>query len=151
MEDKWFNKGNKLFSKSKLSRAVDAFKRDLALNPSRKVSYLKIALSYNKLQMIDEAREYYNKALELDLQDKVKIINGNLFDTNISQANVITLYLTTSANRKIREKLELELKPGTRIVSHDYEIPGWKPYKVDKYCENTHLGYPTHTIYVYHR
>ncbi|MFW9879320.1 MAG: tetratricopeptide repeat protein, partial [Candidatus Thorarchaeota archaeon] len=69
MKDKWFNKGNILFSKSKLSKAVDAFKRDLALNPSRKISYLKIALSYNKLQMMDEAKEYYNKALNLDSKE----------------------------------------------------------------------------------
>ena len=64
---------------------------------------------------------------------------------------VLFVYLTTSANDKIRPKLEDELKPRTRVVSHDYEILGWHPSKVDNYCENPRLGYPSHTIYVYRR
>ena len=55
----------------------------------------------------------------------------------------------TSANEKIRPKLESQLKHGVRIVSHDYEIVGWKPVKVVNYCENESLGYPCHTLYLY--
>jgi len=77
-----------------------------------------------------------------DLEDKVKVIQGNFFDVNISDANVITLYLTSSANERLRPKLEAELKPGTRVVSHDFKVPGWKPVGV--YDEL--LG---HTIYTY--
>ena len=47
--------------------------------------------------------------------------------------------------------MEAELEPGTRVVSHDYEILGWKPLKVDTFCENPKLGYPSHTLYVYKR
>ncbi|MGA2972774.1 MAG: methyltransferase domain-containing protein [Candidatus Bathyarchaeia archaeon] len=78
----------------------------------------------------------------LDLEDKVKVIQGNFFDVNISDANVITLYLTSSANERLRPKLEAELKPGARVVSHDFKVPGWKPVGV--YDEL--LG---HTIYTY--
>jgi len=78
----------------------------------------------------------------LNLEDKVKVIQGNFFDVNISDANVITLYLTSSANERLRPKLEAELKPGARVVSHDFKIPGWKPIGI--YDEL--LG---HTIYTY--
>ena len=78
----------------------------------------------------------------LNLEDKVKVIQGNFFDVSISEADVVTLYLTSSANERLRPKLEAELKPGCRVVSHDFKIPGWKPVAV--YDEL--LG---HTIYTY--
>lgn len=77
-----------------------------------------------------------------NLEDKVKVIQGNFFDVNISDANVVTLYLTSSANERLRPKLEAELKPGACVVSHDFKVPGWKPVGV--YDEL--LG---HTIYTY--
>jgi ubiquinone/menaquinone biosynthesis C-methylase UbiE len=77
-----------------------------------------------------------------NLEDKVKVIQGNFFDVNISDANIITLYLTSSANERLRPKLEAELKAGTRVVSHDFKVPGWKPVGV----YNELLG---HTIYTY--
>lgn len=83
------------------------------------------------------------------LADRVTIVNGDIFGVNLSSADVIFLYLTTSANEKIRAKMENELKKGVRIVSHDYEIVGWKPTTVKNFCENPKLGYPSHTIYLY--
>jgi len=85
----------------------------------------------------------------LDLNEKTQILQKDIFDVNLSAANVVFLYLTTSANERIKSKLESELKPGTRIVSHDYEIIGWEPKRVDNFCENPKLGYPSHSIYVY--
>jgi len=78
----------------------------------------------------------------LNVEDKVRVIQGNFFDVNISDADVITLYLTSSANERLRPKLESELKQGARVVSHDFKVPGWKPSAV--YDEL--LG---HTIYTY--
>jgi hypothetical protein len=72
-----------------------------------------------------------------------------MFNVDLTSADVIFLYLTTSANEKVKPKLEVELKPGVRVVSHDYEIVGWKPVKVENFCENQTLGYPSHTIYLY--
>ena len=66
----------------------------------------------------------------LNVEDKVRVIQGNFFDVNISDADVITLYLTSSANERLRPKLESELKPGSRVVSHDFKVPGWKPSAV---------------------
>jgi len=99
----------------------------------------------------DLAKQAMGKVNELGLDDRVKIVQGDMFKIDLSQADVITLYLTTSANDKVKPKLEAELKPGARVVSHDYEILGWRPIKIDNFCENPRLGYPSHTIYVYRR
>jgi len=80
--------------------------------------------------------------LRLGLEAKVKVIQANFFDVDISTANVVTLYLTSSANERLRPKMEKELRIGCRIVSHDFKVPGWKPKQV--YDEL--LG---HTIYTY--
>jgi len=88
---------------------------------------------------------------ELGLEERASIIRSDMFSVDIRGADVVYLYLTTSANEKVKPKLESELKTGARVVSHDYEIIGWKPLKVDNFCENPQLGYPSHTIYVYRK
>jgi tRNA A58 N-methylase Trm61 len=97
----------------------------------------------------DLAKRALDNIRKLDLNVKTKIIQKDIFTVDLSSANVVFLYLTTSANERIKPKLEGELKPGTRVVSHDYEIMGWKAKKVDNFCENPKLGYPSHTLYVY--
>jgi predicted RNA methylase len=97
----------------------------------------------------DLAKKALNTIHDNGLSDRVTIVNGDMFNVNLTSADVVFLYLTTSANEKIRPKLETELKQGVRVVSHDYEIVGWKPVKVDNFCENPQLGYPSHTIYLY--
>ena len=99
----------------------------------------------------DLAKRALNNIQELSLNEKTRIIQKDIFNVNLSSANVVFLYLTTSANEKIKPKLEAELQPGARVVSHDYEILGWKPSKIDNFCENPKLGYPSHTLYVYKR
>jgi predicted RNA methylase len=97
----------------------------------------------------DLAKKALSTIHENGLGDRVTIVNGDMFGVNLGSADVVFLYLTTSANEKIRGKLDTELKKGVRVVSHDYEIVGWKPVKVENFCENPNLGYPSHTIYVY--
>ena len=99
----------------------------------------------------DLAKKAMGTIQEAQLADRVTIVNGDMFTVNLTSADVVFLYLTTSANEKIRTKLEQELKKDVRVVSHDYEIIGWKPRKVDNFCENPQLGYPSHTIYLYDR
>jgi hypothetical protein len=55
------------------------------------------------------------------------------------------MYLTTGANEKVRPKLEQELPSGSRVVTHDFSIPGWEQARDIKLKE----GYRSHTIYVY--
>jgi tRNA A58 N-methylase Trm61 len=97
----------------------------------------------------DLAKKALSTVHDSGLSDRVTIINSDIFGVNLTSADVVFLYLTTSANEKIRPKLEADLKKGARVVSHDYEIVGWKPAKVENYCENPKLGYPSHTIYLY--
>jgi len=59
--------------------------------------------------------------------DRVKFLNQDLFTTDISEATVVTLYLLPSLNLKLLPKLNKELKPGTRIVSHAFEMGTAKP------------------------
>jgi tRNA A58 N-methylase Trm61 len=99
----------------------------------------------------DLAKKAMSTIQDNQLADRVTIVNGDMFGVNLTSADVVFLYLTTSANEKIRPKLEQELKKGVRVVSHDYEIIGWRPQKVENFCENPQLGYPSHTIYLYEK
>lgn len=76
-------------------------------------------------ERIKESNENARKA---GVTDRVKFIQQNLFDTDLSKATVITLYLLPDVNLKLRPKL-LQLKPGTRIVSHAFDMGDWKPDK----------------------
>jgi ribosomal protein L11 methylase PrmA len=77
-------------------------------------------------QRIKEANENVQKN---GVGDKVKIMQADLFETNLSEATVVTLYLLPSLNQKLRPKLMKELKPGTRVVSHAFDMGDWKPEK----------------------
>ncbi len=73
---------------------------------------------------IAEANENVKKN---NVGDRVKVLNQDLFTTDISQATVVSLYLLPSLNLKLRPTLWRTLKPGTRIVSHDFDMGDWKP------------------------
>lgn len=60
------------------------------------------------------------------VEDKVKVIQGDIFETDFSAANVVTLYLLPELNLKLRPTL-LKMKPGTRIVSHSFLMEDWRP------------------------
>lgn len=66
-------------------------------------------------------------ARESGVADRVSFIEGDLFTADISQATVVTLYLSTSVNARLEPKLRKELHPGTRIVSHFFLIGQWTP------------------------
>lgn len=81
----------------------------------------------------------------LGLQNQVKVMQGNLLEADLSTADVVTIYLLTQSNEVLRPRLEKMLRPGTRVVSYDYSVPGWKPKKIDRTGE-TQGG---HVIYLY--
>jgi len=99
----------------------------------------------------DLVKKALSSIYEHSLQNRTTIVNSDMFTVDLSSADVVFLYLTTSANEKVRPKLKAELKKGTRVVSHDYEVVGWTPSKVENFCENPKLRYPSHTLYVYKR
>jgi SAM-dependent methyltransferase len=88
-----------------------------------------------------EARAKVKKA---GLTQQVEVIEGDLLQADLSGADVVTIYLATSLNEELRPRLEKFLKPGARVVSHDYAVPGWKPAQVVQ-AE----GRQKHPIYLY--
>ena len=78
-------------------------------------------------QRVKEATE---RAQKMGVSDKVEIRQGDLFEADIKDATVVTLYLLQSLNMKLMPKLKKELKPGTRIVSQSFSMgESWPPEK----------------------
>lgn len=98
---------------------------------------------------IEIRRDIYESTLarvsSLGLSDKVRIVQGNALKADLTGADVVTLYLLTTSNDKLKPQLIKDLKPGARVVSHDFEIRGWKPAMTEKMMVNGHA----HMIYVY--
>jgi SAM-dependent methyltransferase len=80
------------------------------------------------------------------LEDRIEVVNANFFKVDLSSPSVVTLYLTTSGNSKLRPKLEEELHEGARVVSHDFPIHNWT---TDKSSEPPHYTVGSHKIYLY--
>ncbi len=75
------------------------------------------------------------------LWNRAKIVLGDLFNADLKEATIITLYLTGTANDRLKPKLRAEASPGTRIVSHDFSINGWRTIQRE--------SFEYHTIYMY--
>jgi SAM-dependent methyltransferase len=69
-------------------------------------------------------------AVDAELSGLATFIEGDLFTADIAPATVVTLFLSTTVNRDLEAKLKRELRPGTRIVSHQFPIGRWPPEKV---------------------
>jgi len=93
-------------------------------------------------KLVKQATE---RAAALGLQNQIQVVEGNLLDVNVRAADVVTLYLQRLTNEKLKPILKKQLKPGARVVSHDYEIMGWRP---DRFEKVTVYQRP-HTIFVY--
>ena len=79
-----------------------------------------------KENLVKRANEAAHKE---GLADRVKFVKQDLFKTDISKATVITMYLLPDTVNLLKDKFLAELRPGTRIVSHDYPLTGWIPEK----------------------
>ncbi len=77
-------------------------------------------------ERITEANQ---NAKSAGMTNRVKFIQGDLFEAKFSDASVVTLYLLPGVNLKLKPRLLAELKPGTRIVSHSFDMGDWKPEK----------------------
>ena len=75
-------------------------------------------------ELIDQARENARKA---GVADRVQFLQQDLFQADISEATVVTLYLLPPLNLKLRPRLFNDLKPGTRVVSHAFHMGDWEP------------------------
>jgi len=74
-------------------------------------------------------KEALENARQAGVSDKTRFIEKNLFDADIHDATVVTLYLLPEVNLRLRPKLLNDLKVGTRIVSHQFDMGDWQPEK----------------------
>lgn len=83
---------------------------------------------------IDEEliRKSWENADTAGVRERVDFRNEDLFHANISSATVVTLYLLQAVNIRLRPKLLAELRPGTRVVSNDFHMGDWEPWKKEK-------------------
>lgn len=82
---------------------------------------------------------------EEGLEGRCTVIQGDLREVDLSSADVVVLYLLTRSNELLRPNLEKTLKPGARVVSHDFEVRGWNPVRVVMAPAHGRV----HRIYVY--
>jgi hypothetical protein len=75
-------------------------------------------------RLVERSRE---TAREGGVADRVAFVEGDLFTADISPATVVTLYLSAFIHQRLEPKLRRELRPGTRIVSHQFPIERWTP------------------------
>ena len=94
-------------------------------------------------------RQSSERIASLRLQKSAKIVNGDIMTQDYSSADLVTIYLLPNSNLKVRPLLEKQLKKGTRIVAHDFEIPDWKAEKTEL-VEDDGEG-RSHTLYLYRR
>ncbi len=81
-----------------------------------------------------------------NLEGRAHVIRGDFFEADISEATIVTMFLLTIVNNKLKPKLERELKPGTRVVSHEFSIPRWRPKRIEHIYDENNLS---HTVYLY--
>ena len=88
-----------------------------------------------KPNLVEEARK---NAKSAGVSDRVSFLQGDLFEADISDATVVTLYLLPDVNTRLRPKLFEELDPGTRVVSHGFDMDEWEADKVVQF-QDTYL------------
>jgi len=105
------------------------------------------------VEIKDELVKRSNEAARNEgLAERVKFVKQDLFKTDISQATVVTMYLLPDTVNLLKDKFLAELRPGTRIVSHDYPLTGWIPEKylqMDLEDKVQISGVTTTLIYLY--
>ena len=80
----------------------------------------------------ERIKESTERAREAGVSDRVEFVEGDIFDADLRRATVVTLYLLPDVNLRLRPKLLSELKPGARVVSHNYGMGDWQPEKVQR-------------------
>ncbi|MEM0505704.1 MAG: protein-lysine N-methyltransferase [Thermosphaera sp.] len=94
----------------------------------------------------ERVKEASAKIKEAGVSDRAVVLHADFFDVSIEEASIVTLFLLTSVNEALKPKFEKELRDGSRIVSHEFRIPGWREERIVDVRDDNGL---THTIYFY--
>jgi SAM-dependent methyltransferase len=86
----------------------------------------------------ERVREANENARKAGVSELTRFEVGDVFEFDFSAASVVTMYLLPSVNLKLRPRLLKELKPGTRIVSHDFDMGDWAP-EVSREVKNSRI------------
>jgi SAM-dependent methyltransferase len=97
-------------------------------------------------ERIKDARENAKKA---GVEDRVKFIEADLFEADIREATVVTLFLLPDVNLKLMPKLRRDLKPGTRIVSNTFDMGDWKAEKESRIEDNDTENYLSSNFFLW--
>jgi len=93
----------------------------------------------------DLCQKAVERIKQLGLEDRVSMIEGSALRVDLSPADVVTMYLLTSSNERLKPNLEKYLKPGARVVSNAFPIKGWKTEET----VHVKVGAMEYVIYVY--
>jgi len=91
----------------------------------------------------ERIREARDNASRAGVADRVTFVQGDLFATDVSGATVVALYLSPEINLRLRPKLFGELRPGSRVVSHQFDMGDWAP---DRSLEVAVAGAPRRVV-----
>ncbi len=100
-----------------------------------------VCVELNK-ELVERAKE---RARKSGVIDRITFINDDFFKVSLEDATIVYMYLLTSVNRMLKPKLERELRLGTRVITLDFEVPGWRPLHITRVS----LGYRDATLYYY--
>lgn len=98
---------------------------------------------------IDLVRQSDEAIRKLGLTAKARIIHGDIMQQDYSSYDLLTIYLLPESNLLVRPILEKQLKKGTRVVCHDFEVRGWKPIKTETIDDDGEGR--SHTLFLYER
>lgn len=123
---------------------------DLGCGDGRIIAIAVKEFNVKKAVGVEKDKERVKEALTRIENDgligRAYVIHGDFFDINISEATVVTLFLLTAVNEALKPKFEKELREGSRVVSHEFRIPGWRHEKIIDVKDENGL---THTVYLY--
>lgn len=97
----------------------------IVINAARRYGARGVGIELNP----DRLKEARANAKKAKVEDKVDFIEGDLLKSDFSLATVVTMYLLPGVNLKLRPRILSELQPGTRVISHDFNMGDWKPDK----------------------
>lgn len=94
-------------------------------------------------------RQSMEKIRALGLEKTARIVSGDLLQQDYSSADLVTVYLLPLSNDRLQPLLDRQLKPGARVVSHDFEFKNWTPEKVERIADDGEGR--SHTLYLYRK